>query len=232
MARDLDHLVWAAPDLEAAVEEFTERSGIRPTPGGQHLGLGTRNYLAALGEDALGSDLGGGSSGDSASEQYLEIIGPDPDQPTPARPRPFSIDRLDSPRLVAWAVKADRLNEQVEAARKAGWDPGNAVAMSRERPDGVLLEWELTIRRSTETGDGETDVVAPVPFLIDWGSTISPARSAVRGARLLALRAGHPDPERLRAQLLAVGAVLGVECSAAPSLSARIDSPRGEFVLD
>jgi hypothetical protein len=34
-----DHLVHAAPDLDAAVNEVEERFGVRAEGGGQHLGL-------------------------------------------------------------------------------------------------------------------------------------------------------------------------------------------------
>ena len=41
----IDHLVYAVPDLAAAVAEAEERFGVRPQAGGQHIGLGTRNAL-------------------------------------------------------------------------------------------------------------------------------------------------------------------------------------------
>src|SRR4029079_19627117 len=44
----LDHLLWAAPDLNDAVEQLFERSGVRAIPGGQHPDLGTHNALARL----------------------------------------------------------------------------------------------------------------------------------------------------------------------------------------
>ena len=36
---------------------------------------------------------------------YLEIIGPDPDQPQPVGGRWFGIDRLTAPRIVTWAIR-------------------------------------------------------------------------------------------------------------------------------
>ena len=71
----VDHLVYATPDLAAGVERVERLLGVKAVPGGQHPGGGTRNALIRLGD-----------------ETYLEIIGPDPDQPKPPRPRRFGID--------------------------------------------------------------------------------------------------------------------------------------------
>ncbi|HVS08344.1 MAG TPA: VOC family protein, partial [Planctomycetota bacterium] len=169
MALPLDHLVYAVSDLEVGIAHFERLLGVRAAPGGSHRGLGTRNALLSLGPDC-----------------YLEIIAPDPEQPDPPRPRPFGVDRLQSGRLVTWAVKAGDLERRVETARRAGYDPGEVRSMSRERPDGMRLEWRLTLR-SEPAGDGL------VPFLIDWGGTPSPAQQAARGCRLIALRAVHPE---------------------------------------
>jgi hypothetical protein len=90
---DVDHLVYATPDLQAGIVEIERLMGVRATEGGQHPGAGTRNALVALGEAS-----------------YLEIIGPDPEQETFVRPRLFGIDGLTSSRLVTWAAKAQDLD--------------------------------------------------------------------------------------------------------------------------
>lgn len=208
MTSPIDHLVWAGPDLFAAVAEFETITGIAPVPGGQHLGFGTRNFLVGLGETS-----------------YLEIIGPDPQQDAPSRPRPFGIDSLTENRLVAWAIGVEGIEERVAAARAAGWDPGRIVSMSRRRPDGVLLEWQLTMRRQETTAE-------PVPFLIDWGETASPAASAVRGAELVDLQVAGPDAAALETHLRAVGAEAQVGTSTEPRVRARLETPSGSVELD
>ena len=203
----LDHLVFATPDLDASVNDLEARLGVRASPGGRHPGLGTRNALLALGEDC-----------------YLEVIGPDPDPPEVATPRPFGIDALREGRLVTWAVKERNLEARIGAARSAGFDAGRILPMSRETPDGGELRWRLTLRR-TPAGDGL------VPFLIDWGETPSPARGAASGCSIAALRAEHPDPPSVARDLAALDVDLSVTRGPAPALIARLDTPNGPFEL-
>jgi hypothetical protein len=53
MTTVFDHLVYAVPDLAAAVAEFEARTGIRPAAGGSHAGRGTANFLVGLGSAYL-----------------------------------------------------------------------------------------------------------------------------------------------------------------------------------
>lgn len=118
---------------------------MRPVTGGSHPSLATANCLVGLSDGA-----------------YLEIIGPDPDQPNPGRARPFGIDDLTASRVVAWCVRPADLDRSIEAARARGYDPGSPQTMSRSAPDGGRLTWRLTSLPS-DPADGL------VPFLIDWG---------------------------------------------------------------
>ncbi|GAA0940862.1 VOC family protein [Pseudonocardia zijingensis] len=202
----LDHLVLATPDLDATVADLAGR-GLVTSPGGAHDGLGTRNALADLGDGA-----------------YLEVIGPDPQQPEPTQPRPFGIDGLRAPRLVAWAVRVADIDAAVAAARSHGVDPGAARDMARLRGDGVRLEWRLTPPPGT--------VPEVVPFLIAWGATEHPSRSAARGARLEEFTAAHPDPAGTRRRLAAVGAPdVTVAPGPAPALRALVATPTGTVEL-
>jgi hypothetical protein len=203
----LDHLVFAAPDLAAAVRWFTEHTGVAPAPGGSHVGLGTANQLV---------DLGDGG--------YLEIIGPDPDQPEPGQPRPFGIDTLAEPRLVAWAVRTADISAAVHRARARGYDPGEPVAMSRRAPDGGTLDWRLTGWR-LDHGDGL------VPFLIDWGSTAHPTSRDLPRVALRELRATHPDPPLVRSALAALQVDLRVDPAEPVDLIAVVEGRDGQVRL-
>lgn len=205
-AGPVDHVVYAAPDLEAAVADLESRLGVRAAYGGAHPGAGSHNALLGL---------GGGA--------YLEIIAPDPGQPDPVgRARPFGLDDLAAPRLVGWAAKATALPARVAAARAAGFDPGEERAMRRRRPDGVELAWMLTTGGPAEGG--------LVPFLIDWGETAHPSASAPSGCRLTHLRGRYPRPAVVQAALAALGVGLPVEAGAS-QLRATLETPNGVVEL-
>jgi hypothetical protein len=203
----VDHLVYAAPDLAVAIAHVERLLGVKAIPGGQHPGGGTRNALIGLGEKA-----------------YLEIIGPDPDQPTPPRPRRFGIDDLKSPRLVTWAAKGTDLEGIVRNAKSHGLDLGQVQAGSRRRPDGLLLSWHLTVSPALTEG-------GVVPFFIDWGRTEHPAASLPKGCSLVALRAEHPDAKRVQTELSGLGLNVRVAAGSAPAIIATIRTPNGDVEL-
>ena len=203
----IDHLVYATPNLASGVEQIERLLGVRAVPGGQHPGGGTRNALIRLGD-----------------ETYLEIIGPDTDQPKPLQPRRFGIDELKAPRLVTWAVKGADLEAIVENAKSRGVDLGQIQSGSRRRPDGVLLSWRLTVSPLL-TADGI------VPFFIDWGQTPHPAATLPKGCVLVALRAEHPDAVRVRGALSFLGLDLLVAPGSGPALIATIKTPHGNVEL-
>jgi hypothetical protein len=203
----VDHLVYATPDLQFGIETIEKMTGVRAVSGGQHTGRGTRNALISAGPGV-----------------YLEIIGRDPDQPTPPQPRPFGIDGLQEPRLVTWVAKGANLESFAKEAAHAGVKLGEVIDGSRQRADGAVLSWRFTDPR-TVAFDGL------VPFFIDWGKTPHPAGTATPGLSLIGLRAEHPDPEPVQEALHTLGLDLRVQRGPRPALIATLDTPRGRLEL-
>ncbi len=203
----VDHLVYAAPSLDAGIEAMAERLGVTAAYGGKHTGIGTHNALLSLGRSV-----------------YLEIIAPDPDQPPPKEPLPFGLAELHEPGLVAWALAVSEIEARAESARAAGYDPGTVIAMTRALPKGGELRWRLCLRRPA-AGDGL------VPFLIQWEPGPHPSVSSPSGCTLTDLTAEHPRPDDISRMTSAVGVDLPLAEAARPALIATIDCPRGTVVL-
>ena len=183
----VDHFVYAGPNLAEAIDHVEQICGVRPSDGGAHVGLGTRNALLALGGNT-----------------YLEVIGPDTEQEAPKGPRPFGIDDLSNPRLVTWASSSSDLSAMVGQAASTGINLGQALPMSRRKPDGDRLEWELTIRPWTRP-------IEPIPFFIDWGKTPSPAATVEERAELAAFTVFWPEAEALTQDFEALGLPIKAE---------------------
>jgi hypothetical protein len=203
----VDHLIIAGPSLEAAVDHVRTTLGIDASPGGAHPGVGTRNALARLGPGV-----------------YLEIIGPDPEQPTPELPRWFGIDELRAPRLVTWSARTDDLEGARSAMLGAGVDPGPISGGGRRRPDGVHLTWRATDPRADRLG-------GVVPFLMDWGESEHPSDALSGGLELLGVRLYHPRPEAVRAVTAALSLPVDVVGRGVPGLESDVRAPHGVVTL-
>ena len=114
----IDHLVWAAPDLERAIDELQARTGRRALVGGAHPGAGTRNAVLGLGRRA-----------------YLEILAPDPAQAAVATPA-AELSKLAGPVLHTFAVATDRLDRVAVKLERAGLPHAGVIPMSRRLPTG------------------------------------------------------------------------------------------------
>ncbi|GAA4415177.1 VOC family protein [Georgenia halophila] len=203
--RYLDHVVVTTPDLAAAVRDLESATGVAPEPGGVHPTFGTRNYLVTFGGD-----------------RYLEILGADPENHGFTGIRPFGVDDVTGTATSTWAIHPPDISGAVTAARAAGIDPGEPYDGSRRTADGTLLQWRLTKDHAEPSG--------VVPFLLDWGETVSPARTTTPQLGLVELVASHPEPARIRSVLTALGTDL--EVSEGPArLRLTVEGPAGSTTL-
>lgn len=85
-----------------------------------------------------------------------------------------------------------------------------------------MLRWRLTLNAT---------VGGLIPFLISWGDTEHPARSASPGLTLEAFHLEHPEPPSLAPPLAALGADVEIRPAAAAALVARLSGPNGGIVL-
>ena len=168
----VDHLVYGVHDLLGGSTALQQKLGVLAERGGRHEGWGTHNALLSLGERC-----------------YLEVIARDPQQSPP--PSGWLFDLQGLPRLITWCAAVPDLEARVRRARQRGYDAGEVVSMSRTRPDGSQLHWQLTLPRLAN----QREHGGVVPFLIDWGSAPHPAGQAPSGCLLRRLEGVHPQPE-------------------------------------
>ncbi|MEM9592925.1 MAG: VOC family protein [Acidobacteriota bacterium] len=207
MHSELDHLVWAVPDLDEGIKSLAQRTGVTSAVGGRHPGVGTHNAL---------KDLGG--------RRYFEILAPDP-----AQDRFSSFGRLiqgiERPKLLTWAARTDDIRAVSEAAKDAGCAPGVVLSLSRRRPDGQSLSWKLM----QISGHGFGPLL---PFFVEWRADEHPSDVAPRGCRLSGFELRTPEPKPLRALLSSLGldpstVAEGVE----PEIRAVLETPKGRVEL-
>jgi hypothetical protein len=168
---ELDHVVIAAADLEAAAVALEERYGLPSLEGGRHPGWGTSNRIVPLGS------------------AYLELVTVVDEQEAAASGfgRWVAAARPDPLQPLGWAVRTDDLDA---VARRLDLD---VVPGSRMRADGVIVRWCLA-------GADHAAVHPELPFFIEWAPGTSLPGSAVTDVRIASLRVAG-DAGRLSAWL-------------------------------
>ena len=202
----LDHITVTAPTLAQGAAFVRHALGVELQPGGEHPRMGTHNLLLRLGD-----------------RQFLEVIAPNPDAPRPARPRWFALDTLRADaeaRLSNWVARTDDIRLAAAASPEA---LGPVETMTRGAP-----QWLITI-----PADGSLPLGGTAPALIEWQTPGHPAsRLQDVGCSLRRFELFHPEPERVRTLLAALGLAQAVVVSplptgAAPHLVAQILTPTG-----
>ncbi len=177
---EVDHFIYATPDVDRTVAELGERLGLGFLVGGKHPAWGTRNAILPLGNRC-----------------YFEVIGPDEASADVPGGRIFGLDALTRPRLIWWAVRPVLMALTCNELKAAGFIPGQVTQGSRERPDGSRISWRLTDPRVVLC-DGI------LPMVIDWEGGDHPG-AASTGVTLGGFELHHPDGVALSARFGRLG---------------------------
>lgn len=144
---------------------------------------------------------------------YLEVIAADPEAPPPGRARWFDLDNFrGKPRLLTWVARVNPI------AQFQDFGLGSVQKASRGN-----LEWLIAI-----PDDGRLHAGGAVPYLIEWGKSHPTDSLPPSGCSLLELRAFHPNPEAVVAELQRLGVNdLLIKPENSVRLEAHIQTPRG-----
>ncbi len=204
---NIDHFMYAGPDLDVLSQGFAALSGVQAEPGGQHPQIGTHNRLI-------------GSNG----PMYLELIAPDPTSAARSDLR-TGIAQLPRPclhRFIMDATGAD-LDHLVRAYAKVGIS-AQVQDMHRITPDGTTLRWRLLVPDENRYG-------LFAPFFIDWLHTPHPCTRLAPAFETLGIEAGHPGSEALRALWQDLAVPIPLHSADAPYLRLALKTRRGQVVL-
>jgi Glyoxalase-like domain len=149
---ELDHVIIAVLDLDAAARELEARHGLASVAGGRHAGWGTANRIVPLGETYIElitvvdeTEAGGSVFGRWVAGALRS---------SPGRP-------------LGWVARTDRLDE---VAGRLGL---SVSAGSRPGRGGGLLRWRLA-------GVEQAAAEPALPFFVEWGEgTPLPGRAVV-----------------------------------------------------
>lgn len=200
----LDHLVWAVPNLEKAIDDFNEKTGVKAVIGGSHPDHGTHNALISMGEG-----------------QYFEILARD--YSLPAGELANFCKNLTQPSLVTWVVRTNNMLEVVQKAKAAGYK-ANLKNMSRLKPTGEKLEWQLLSLIGHNQGNY-------VPLIIDWQKCRHPSLDTPTGLDLISFTIEISDPTPLQEIFSALSIPVELKQSVQNRLVACFNSPKGQFTL-
>jgi Glyoxalase-like domain len=124
---ELDHILIAVDDLDAAARQVEERYGLASVEGGRHQGLGTANRIVPLGKT------------------YLELVAVVDDAEAAGSAFGSWVAGGDIPRLMGWCVRTDDLSG---VAGRLGLTIADGA---RARPDGTVLRWRMAgLERSAD----------------------------------------------------------------------------------
>lgn len=202
---NIDHIIWAVPDLEAGAKLFEEMSGISPAFGGEHPGAGTANYLVSLGD-----------------KTYLEIIGPAPGKPSIKLGRVLA--QLKEPRLISFAMRKSDMTSTAKSLKQAGLVPLGPSPGSRVQMDGSLLEWNVLMVSGHDFG-------GYAPFIIDWKKSIHPAVTSPKGVMFKSFKVEHPNAVTLKKIYDALGLEVDISQNTQSLMEAVLSSPKGQITL-
>ncbi|MEO1514931.1 MAG: VOC family protein [Bacteroidota bacterium] len=203
MFSQIDHLVYAVPELESGSRHIQQLLGVPVEGGGRHPDRGTHNHLIGLGPHS-----------------YLEIIAKEPNRPENAPPCWMGLDGLQAARMLRWAVKRPNLDHCHRLAEKHQIPLGAIAQGRRQLASGDWLSWQLT-------EPGTQSQASILPFFIDWGQSLHPSQNMTGPCRIESIALYHPQAPQLQEQLDVFDLPHQVQTAEEARIVIRLQTPNG-----
>jgi hypothetical protein len=206
---ELDHVVIAVAELDAAASELEARHGLTSVEGGRHAGWGTANRIVPLGGT------------------YLELIAVvDEDEAAGSVFGRWIADglRSGSGRPLGWVARTDRIDA---VADRLGLTVSSG---SRPAADGRQLSWRLA-------GAEQAAAEPALPFFVEWGEGTPlpgriPATHPAGDVRLAGIRVSG-DPKRVERWLSAEHGLPITVTPGTPAVTGvLLETREGQLVFD
>jgi Glyoxalase-like domain len=197
----IDHIVLAAPDLEEAMEQFEQMTGIAAKIFGAINGIGIRCARISFNDCT-----------------YLEIIAPDANQPGPIGQLIKSKGIKDMTPF-AFAIRSSRVEALNDEVPKFKYVPDH-ITMFGGKKDGTPRKWEMLHLYGHSLG-------GICPYFVNWDSTDHPCATlpVVGKLKKFTIRAPSDDPVH---ELLAHVGVRDINVEVGtPKMSFQFSSPEG-----
>lgn len=202
----LDHVVLAACDLDAAMLQFENMTGIKPTPVGPLQGLGAKTAHVGLDDN-----------------RYLEILAPDMENPGPlgdelATLKPGTLTPYH------YSIRSSEVSRLIEGYvyDVLGWDPDH-IAMVQALPDGSIRQWDLLTMYGHDVG-------GVAPCYVKWKDPAQhPTATIALKATLTKCTVRAPEFHDVHKLITGVGGI-NVEYGK-PLLEVILNTPKGPLTF-
>jgi len=202
--RQIDHLVYTVPDLEAAMDWFEKLSGIRPTFGGYHTTQGTKNAVINLG-----------------NSRYLELLAADEENKAIQPPRWMGVDFLEKAQMTRWSLKSNDLPTDSTILKEYQQEMGTIQGGQRKTTSGNLLTWEMIMPLAAPQ-------IEVMPFMTDWQhSAVHPTDAMGEQCELISMAFTHPNPNLLQPTLAKLGLDIALTQGSNIGIKVKIKCPKG-----
>jgi len=206
----LDHITLGVPDLDSAMDEFEDMTGIRPTVAGPLKGLGVKTAHVTL-----------------DGNRFLELMAPDHENPGSLGKQ---LSHLEKDAIVPfyYSIRSSELSRLIEGYvyDVLGWDSDH-IAMVQVLPDNTIRHWDMLTMYGHDMG-------GVAPCYVKWKdpsrhpSMMIDGRPMKAAATLTSFKVQAPEDHKVHKLIMGVNG-LEPTYGTNPEIELTIQTIKGSF---